>query len=146
MNFIVCTYQQWNEVKKCFTGLWLRHFYMQVASSEWVLGVHIHQFMNVYNAEIRNGKYCCCDDHFKECWENITDVNGMCLISTYHCDTYFMLHVRECSSKDTCTDTKSYQLNEALTSLEQLVLLIPVSDMELSKNVRVESNCLLKEK
>ena len=116
---------------------------MQVASSEWVLGVQIQHFENMHNAEISNGNYCCCDDPYKECWKNITDLNGMCFNLPYRCQTYFVLYVRECPYSSTCSDTEFYRLNVAHTSLQHLVLYMPLEESGLSNNVRIKINYLL---
>ena len=115
---------------------------VQVASSEWVLGVQIQHFENMYNAEIRNDLYCCCDDHFRECKENITDLiqNGTCFNSDHRCETYFVLYVRECSYNSICSDTEIYRLNVARTSLEHLVLYMPFEEIGLSNEVRISNN------
>ena len=64
-----------------------------MASSEWVLGVQIQHFENVYGSEIINGQFCCCDDGSSDndvsiCKENITD-QQMCKDSDNPCDNYF---------------------------------------------------------
>ena len=112
---------------------------MQVASSEWVLGVQIQHFENMYNAEIIDGKYCCCDDDDVMCQEDITYL-GMCRISQPNqaCDSYFRVYVRVCLNNGTCSVTKSYQLNGVITSLNQVVLNIPISEPELSNQVRIK--------
>ena len=109
--------------------------FLQVASSEWVLGVQIQHFENVYSSEIRNGLFCCCDDDGSLCKENIIDLQMCKLSATYNpCDTYFLVYVRDCLYNSTCNYTKYSQLNDD-ASLIQLVLPIPL-EMELSENVR----------
>ena len=106
-----------------------------------MLGVQIQHFENKHNVEIRNGEYCCCDDPYnKKCWENIIDLNGMCSNSDYRCETYFVLYVRKCPYNSTCTDTKKNELNIARTSLEHLVLYIPLEEIGLNDNVRIKVN------
>ena len=118
---------------------------MQVASSEWVLGVQIQHFENLYNVEIKDGSYCCCDNPEVECSQSITDLQGLCydpnLIRV--CEQYFLVHVKDCSYNSTCTVSQTYQLRiDSSTSLNHLVLFIPLKEMELSNNVRTKI-CLL---
>ena len=112
---------------------------MQVASSEWVLGVQIQHFENMYNAEIRDGKYCCCDRNDVVCQADII-LLGTCIISQpeHGCDPYFRVYVRACLNNGTCFVTESYQLNGVITSLNQVVLNIPISEPELSNQVRIK--------
>ena len=117
--------------------------FLQVASSEWVLGVQIQHFENMYGSEIEGGLFCCCDDSRTDlsmCKENVTDL-PMCKNSaTYNpCDTYFLVYVRECLYNSTCNYTQQYRLNND-TTLIQLILTIPL-EMEWSENVRSESLC-----
>ena len=110
--------------------------FLQVTNSEWVLGVQIQHFENVYGLEIRNSHFCCCDDGTDNddddqndvslCVRNITDLQ-MCKNSTAYnpCDTYFLVYVRDCLYNSTCNYTQTYQLKND-TTLIQLTLTIPV--------------------
>ena len=87
---------------------------MQVANSEWVLGVHMQHFQNLYNAEIRNGLYCFCDisHNTVKCREDLTDLNiAAC---TSECEPYFEIRVEICLANGTCSNTKMKLLFLAL--------------------------------
>ena len=51
--------------------------FVQVASSEWFLTFQIQYFENLYNAEIRNNEYCCCDNPDDPCGNDINAVDSM---------------------------------------------------------------------
>ena len=59
--------------------------FVQVASSEWVLGVQIQHFENLCNVEIKDGKYCCCDK------------DELCANNIYHWSTQIMQWPRSSS-------------------------------------------------
>ena len=71
----------------------LSHLVVQVSSSEWVLGVEIQHFENVYNAEIRNGMYCCCDAA-APCGGTIDAIQPM--TCTIACDPYIVIYFQAC--------------------------------------------------
>ena len=112
---------------------------MQIASTEWFLGVQIQNFENHYNAETVLGPgYCCCDS-LEECRQNIADLRGICV--THSCQPYFLMHIKGSSCNDTCSLNKTYPLNfEPSTSfLNDAVLSIPFKEMEWSDHVRIKS-------
>ena len=74
--------------------------FMQIASTEWFLGVQIQNFENLYNAEIIFDGYCCCD-LIAKCAINIADLQGMCL--TQSCEPYFLLHIKDSSCTGMCS-------------------------------------------
>ena len=77
-----------------------------MASSEWVLCVHVQQFQNVYNAEIRNVKdYCCCDISSIDmpCVKNLTHLNVTACTS--ECQPYFETRFKVCFANGTCSNT-----------------------------------------
>ena len=100
---------------------------MQVASTEWFLGVQIQNFENLYNAEIILGGYCCCDT-VSICVESIVYLQGMYL--THSCEPYFLIHIED----------KSYQLNYERNAsiLDHAVLAIPFKEKEWSDHVRTK--------
>ena len=107
-----------------------------MARSDWVPGVQIHHFENKYNAEIRNGTYCCCDDAFLPCYENVANLTSC----APRCETYFIVYVSDCPYSNTCLVTKPYQLkNCSISPLNQLELHIPFIESELSNQVRIHS-------
>ena len=65
-------------MKHCFC------FIFQVASChDWVLGIQILQFENLFNYEMRNGSRCCCDDPL--CVEGEAELEDC----RNRCDMYF---------------------------------------------------------
>ena len=114
---------------------------LQVASSEWVLGVQIQHFENPNDYEIRNGLFCCCDNNNAMMCKESTSDPLMCVRSeNYHgCDNYFLVYIRDCLYNSTCNYTQIYQLKDD-TTLFQLILAIPL-EMDLSENVRSELLC-----
>ena len=73
-----------------------------MANSEWVLGVHMQNFQNLYNAEIRNGYYCCCDISYLDvgCVNNLTNLNVAACTS--ECEPFFDLRFKVCFANGTC--------------------------------------------
>ena len=112
-----------------------------MASSEWVLGVQIKHFKNLYNVETKSGLYCCCDNADVPCSENITHEDGKCCDSdpTHFCEPYFLIHVANCPHSQACSVPKTNQFQVADSSaLDQLILYIPLMEMELSNEVRIK--------
>ena len=67
---------------------------LQVVETQRLLSLELHQFHNLYNAEVVSGQvFCCCeinsDDYCAEKVENLTDCNPLCDIrlngSVSHC-------------------------------------------------------------
>ena len=115
---------------------------MQVASTEWILAVQIHNFTNLYNVEIVNDNYCCCDDN-QSCGSVLNDLFVICKhpIATQVCEPYFLVHFRNCLSS-TCPLNKHYQLNytSSASTFDHGILSIPIMEMELGDKVRTKSN------
>ena len=120
---------------------------MQVASTKWFLGVQIQHFDNNYNAEMINGIYCCCHDN-EICSNNLNTLLGNCTHphTAQPCETYFFLHIRDCMYNDRCLHSKTYQLNytSSASTFDNGVLSIPLTDIELSDEVRRKISYLLK--
>ena len=78
-----------------------------MANSEWVLGVHAQHFQNHYNAEIKDGKYCCCDisSSVVPCVTVPTDLNVAAC--TADCEPYFEICFKACFADGTCFDMKN---------------------------------------
>ena len=125
--------------------LWV--IFMQVASTEWYLGVQIQDFINLYNVEIINGMYCCCDDS-ETCGSDFDNLLGKCEdpSTTQVCKTSFLVHIRYCSRFHTCFLSKTYQLNyKSSTSMFNYgILSIPFMKMELSYEVKTKISYLHK--
>ena len=115
----------------------LSMFFIQVASTEWFLGVQIQKFENPYNIEIIKGKYCCCD--FGSCSENIFDLQGNCM--THYCQPYFLIHIRDSSCTSTYSFDKTYRLSGESNSstLDHFLFSVPFKGMELSNRVSTKS-------
>ena len=115
--------------------LWV--IFMQVASTEWFLGVQIQNFENTYNVEIINGMYCCCDNN-ERCR---SDLNQLFLCKhpnvTQVCETYFLIHIKNCLIESSCSPGKTYQLNYTSSSSisDHSILSVPFMDMELRDKV-----------
>ena len=76
-----------------------------MASSEWVLGVHVQHFQYLYNAVFRSsGKYCCCDISFNDvpCKEDITDLNVAAC--TNECEPCYVIRFEVCFPNVTCSN------------------------------------------
>ena len=120
--------------------------FMQVASTEWFLGVQIQDFTNLYNVQIINGMYCCCDDN-ETCGSTLNDLLGMCKdpTTTQICETYFLVHIKSCLFFPTCSLSKTYQLNYRPSSSisDHGILSIPFMEMELGDEVRTKISILI---
>ena len=114
--------------------LWM--IFMQVASTEWFLGVQIQNFENIYNVIIVQGGYCCCE--FIACSENITDLQDICM--THFCQPYFLIHIRDASCNGTCSLDKTYQLNyqPSTSIMDHAALSILFKQMDWSDYVRIK--------
>ena len=104
---------------------------VQVASSEWVLGVNIQHFENMFNAEIRSGNYCCCDDGVTPCGETIDAVKPM--TCTTVCHPYFVVHFQACPSIKTCYVAKTINITvvDPTSVISSFLVQIPFSQSEL---------------
>ena len=111
--------------------------FMQMASSEWFVGVQLHTFENPYNVNIIDGNYCCCDA--TKCNQNISSLKGICITSV--CQPYFLIHIKDSSCNGACYLDNAYHLScECRASIsDDAVFSIPFKDMELSDNVSTES-------
>ena len=120
--------------------------FMQFSSTEWFLGVQIQNFVNLYNAEIINGMYCCCDDN-ETCGSAPYELIGMCKdpTTTQICETYFLVNIRNCLSLNKCSRSKTYQLNytSSASMFDHGILFIPFMEMELGDEVRTKISYLL---
>ena len=79
-----------------------------MANSEWVLCVHVQNFQNLYNAEIRNGEYyCCCDISYMDvpCVADLTDLNVTACTS--ECEPYLEIRFEVCFADGTCSSVKN---------------------------------------
>lgn len=70
---------------------------VQVANTQWILIVELHQFHNLYNAEIRSNAFCCCDLN-KPCQSHASNLQGC----DGYCDTQFSAYVSHCIQPYQC--------------------------------------------
>ena len=121
--------------------------FMELASTEWFLGVQIQHFENLYNVEIINGYYCCCHDN-KICSSNLMDLLASCTDqrTAQPCETYFLVHIRDCVVNSECFLSKSYQMNytSSASIIDHGILYIPLMEMELSDHVKTKFSYLIK--
>ena len=120
--------------------------FVQVTSSEWFLVVQIQDFLNLYNAEIRNNHYCCCDDHDNQCTgADINAVNNeKCFDDGFHCQPYYVLHVnfQGCPSTDMMcpvpepTDSSAEHKSITTSILSQLNVTFSQSELKMHNEVR----------
>ena len=90
-----------------------------------MLGVQIAQFQNLYNAEIKNGRYCCCDDG--PCEDDIRALKNVYMTDcTNPCETYFIVKLQDCTSNTHCTGSQTFNLEDDSTSgLSSVIFYIP---------------------
>ena len=101
--------------------------FVQVASSEWVLGVQIQNFTNFFNAELRENMYCCCDIP-DTCDSNITEFTSTYVkICTTECNTYFVANLLdyENATSYSTIDTFSWT-GISLAHVSSLVFQVPI--------------------
>ena len=125
------------ECKCCKNSSLLWLIFMQVASTEWFLGVQIQNYKNLYNVEIINGEYCCCDDN-QTCGNTPSNLLGMCKdpSTAQICETWLLVHFKNCLPP--CRFSKTYQLNykSSASMFDHGILSIPFMEMELGDWVR----------
>ena len=120
--------------------------FVQVASSEWFLVVQMQDFLNLYDAEIRNSYYCCCDDHDNQCaGADINAVNNdECFQDNHYCQPYYVLHVnfQGCPSTYTMcpvpepTDSSAEHKSITTSILSQLNITFSQSELKMYNKVR----------
>ena len=104
---------------------------VQVASSEWTLGLQIQQIDYIPNVDIRDDLYCCCDTppQVVPCSDAFANLNvEMCSIV---CDYYCLVQIKDCSQNETCGVTEFYHLRSDTCSpypLESVVFPIPFKE------------------
>ena len=120
--------------------------FVQVASSEWVLGVEIQNFDNIYNVQLGGdlAKYCCCDDGNK-----FSD-NIMAFKSMYNCisecQTYFVVSLLDCPNDMTCPPIEifNFSYNRPL-DLSSLVFTLPFGQSTSNNQVSIKYYATIKE-
>ena len=75
---------------------------VQLATSQQLLVVELLQFHNMYNAEIRQDQYCCCDDGNNNlCTSQLGELEQM--NCGPKCDTLFNISLSPCESAYLCS-------------------------------------------
>ena len=115
-----------------YKNVYLKYFsfstlckFMQLASSEWMLGVGIKEFENLYDAEKTNERYCCCDYEYI-CAQDITLLKSAMGSCPVPCQTYLVVSVQDCTSNVPCTINQTFNLqSENQFSLSSAIFQIP---------------------
>ena len=71
---------------------------VQVASTQWILIVELQQFHNLYNAEMKSEKVCCCDSS-ELCVLQAADLQGC----EGYCDIWLSADVSHCTQPYPCS-------------------------------------------
>ena len=112
-----------------------------------VQGVQIQHFENLYNVEIINGDYCCCHNN-EICSSDLIGLFATCidLGAAQPCETYFLVHIRDCVLNSKCFLSKTYQLNYTSSAFifDHGILSIPLMEMGLRDHVRTQFSYLIK--
>ena len=89
-----------------YNSIILGNLQVQVATTQWILMVELHQFRNLYNAEvIGNHGFCCCDieptnnNYLQYCEEKAASLQG-CSPS---CDILLNAYVSHCIEPYPCS-------------------------------------------
>ena len=82
-----------------YTTFW-KSIQVQVANTQWILFVELHQFHNLYNAEVRSNEFCCCDDSCNSQASKPQECDAKC-------DTWFTANVSHCIQPYWCSFNSS---------------------------------------
>ena len=94
----------------------LGHLQVQVVKTQWLLIVELHQFRNLYNAEVIDGYgFCCCDTSSNDYIFNCEEIAEY---MDYHnckpsCDTWLNASVSHCIEPNACSYSTKVRLNSA---------------------------------
>ena len=114
---------------------------MQVTSSEWLLGIQIQQFENLYNAEIKQEQFCCCDISTSDCNGNMTLLKDAIINCSFQCQVYYKIHIQVCPVNAICTTNTSVDFKGLDSSMiSSMVFSIPIDDTELGQYVRTKQD------
>ena len=81
---------------------------VQPATSQQLLVVEMLQFHNMYNAEMRNDRYCCCDNANNQvCMSQLGGLDQMSC--EQKCDTWFNISLSPCESAYLCSAATAAQ-------------------------------------
>ena len=70
-----------------------------VANSQWIFIVELHQFHNLYNAEVISDEGICCCDSSEPCASQASELPGC----GEKCDTWFTADVSHCMPPYPCS-------------------------------------------
>ena len=88
---------------------------VQPATSQQILVVELLQFQNIYNAEMSNDQYCCCDKN--QCTSQLADLKQNSCESK--CDTWFNISLSPRESAYLCSaDTEPQWNSEPVHNLD----------------------------
>ena len=119
--------------------------FVQEASSEWFLAVQIQDYENMYNTEIKNNEYCCCDNPEGPCGNGISAIKSTPCNSQLTCQPYYVLRVnfQGCPSTDPMmcsvselTDTSVVHTFVTTSFLPHLHVTLNQSELEMYNQVR----------
>ena len=83
---------------------------VQLAASQKLLVVGLLQFYNIYNVEVINGEYCCCDTaEPRICVDNLEYLTQK--DCDPKCDTWFNISLSPCESAYLCSAATAAQCN-----------------------------------
>ena len=83
---------------------------VQLAKTQWILIVDLHQFHNLFNAEKANSERVCCCDSADECTLEADDLQGC----SEYCDIWLRVNVSHCTQRYPCSLSTSVYYNTAL--------------------------------
>ena len=83
---------------------------VQLATSQKLL-VELIQFHNMYNAQVINDKYCCCDISQGSCEFYLRVLKGKGCLSK--CNTWFKISLSPCEPADSCSAATAPQWDAA---------------------------------
>ena len=115
--------------------------FVQVVSSECILGVQIQNFSRFFNAEIRDDQYCCCD--LKDtCNATITDWKSTYMdYCRYPCQAYFVINLVDHSYNTTTTNGTMYDFYDGRSRCFQF----STGESTQENHVRIRSNIYIQE-
>ena len=100
-----------------------------------MLGVETKEFENLYNVELLDDMYCCCNNQ-NICVNDIAALKAMASC-TLPCDTYFVVRVQDCRFNVQCTINETFNIEpETQFRLSSVIFQIPFVQPSLDMQVR----------
>ena len=111
--------------------------FVQVASSEWSLGIQIQHYENQLNAEIREDRYCCCE--IKDaCNATLNDFINATHNCKKNCSVYYKVQFPNCSTNGICSTTQPLNFKYYPRSIvTKMVFPIALDQFEVDNEVRI---------